>query len=383
MTDWGDQMEWRKSGCLLILLLAVGSVLGGQGIFLTTGLSSVHGENHWCDYSRDADYAPNNTVLARLRIGTSCFTRIGGDFVADQEFRWKLNITLSFLDGTRFEERDLKVYYQDSRLGYISRMETVHYGAENDFGNASIHFDRNVKFYREGVYSLRVRDDLVGSNVFFSGWLNITIHSRLFAMTERSVNVMVGSTMILGVGVLALLVVSVWEKAGFAQGWMEITRDWKEFWLSYYGLALFPLLLLVSYDVITTVFGLSYGGYETNDWARVDMWGYLWLTYIAVIGVSFFLFFWGRNEKLQIRNRRFALGPFLFAIFVLAFGYYRVDAVAKNLSLLNVVAGRLPLSTCLAVMSCLSVLAGLGYWRWRRLTRAQSHRWWLGDHPKY
>jgi hypothetical protein len=373
-------MERRKSGSLLIFLLAVGSVLGGQGTLFVIGLSSVHGENHWCDYSSDADYAPNNTVLARLRIGTSCFSRTGGDFAADQEFRWKLNITLSFLDGTRLEERDLKVYYQDSRLGHISRMETVHYGAENDFGNASIHFDRNIKFYREGIYSLRVRDDLVGSDVFFSGWLNITIHSRLFAMTERFVNVMVGSVMILGVGIVALFVVSVWEKLGFAQGWREITRDWREFWLSYYGLALFLLLLLVSYDVITTIFGLSYGAYEKNDWARVDMWGYVWLTYVALMGVSFFLFSWGRNEKLQIRNWGFALGPFFFAVFVLGFGYLRVDAVANNLSLLNVVAGPLPLSTCLAVMSCLSVLAGLGYWRWRKLTGVQSLGYWLGDH---
>jgi hypothetical protein len=343
-----DKERIGKHRAILFLVILLAINVAGRGILVLGGLSSVQGEKFWKGPPDLLTYNIDNLREGEVDIDYNWLHRIGRDIVVGKDVRWILSCRITLFGNDEYIERHFSFYFLNISNGHVSDRVLVKYGADNDFGNKSVVFDRHIKFYRPGEYVLRVVDQLPGSEVNFTGHSSILVYGEELSAAEDLHDDTVGF-LLLTTGFLVFLIAiyislnSTWKDLGLSALWEEIKEEWHTFWGSWYGDILVVLWMLISFDVLTTFVSLPHGGWEGNETARKDMYGTVWFNIFLVLCTGFFMFFLRRFVRLVDRKdhwlNRLDIGLLSFLVLGALWGFLWAEAVVGNLGYVETIGG--------------------------------------------
>ena len=320
----------------MVLIVAY---LVGQGMFLILGLSSASGERLWRDSTQWDDFSEDGLRDAELYVNYSSFYLLHRDVVVNEDVKWLFSGEIRLLDHSENESRRLRFYYYNVSYGYMSHPFYYDYEGADDQNRFAVRFNHITRFYRPGDYILRVDDLLLDSNITFEGRGRILVYDETFRMIEDFQDTNLGVLeVILGLVILTLLV-SAWIQFAFVVSWVDLKWEWRMFWKSAYADVFSFFLLMFSFDIFTTLVGLSYGAWEMNDFYRVDMLGGIWFSVLVILGIGFFAFYHSDRGTFHLRGISFAPSFLVYLAGFGAAGLLRIQIVDSNLNVLRLLAG--------------------------------------------
>ena len=332
----GSHRKDKENASIFLCAVFVVTYLLGHGALILGGLSSVQDEEVWFQYPITLSHSNNQSRVADLEIRMNRLYRLGSDFVANQETRWIFIGRIIIYGSEEFKERDFLFFFHNDSHEYFSDRVRVNYGEDSDYGNKSIVIDKSIKFYRPGGYTLRVVDDVGAPEINFTSPSRVFIADEVVVMVEDFRDDVIGSMLIISGLLIIVLLSSAWDRLELKDYWKEAKDEWTLFWRSWQSDILILLWMLVAFDIITTLVALSHGGWESNEMARKDMYGFIWLTVLFFLGFSFLGFFLRSNKDRWWKRPDL----WLFAFFVLIVSYMRVYAVTNNLEVVAILAGQ-------------------------------------------